>query len=251
MDPVQLINLLILLIAALVLVFLGRYVWAQFTGAQGEPLRWQEQKKDGRVPEALLLTESQYPDKVRFYNIWFQVNRILEEGISGHFAELGVYKGETARLLHHAAPERALYLFDTFSGFPPSDLEGESGEAATYTPQHFADTSVEKVLHFIGASRNVIIRQGYFPDTALGLEDEIFSLVSMDADLYAPTIAGLRFFYPRLAPGGVILIHDHDQRWLGILKAVREFSANIPETFIAIPDTHSTVMLVKNRMLKS
>lgn len=247
MDPVQLINVLSLLIAALALVFLVRYVWISFNRDSGEPLRWQQQKKEGRVPEALILTESQYPDKVRFYNIWFQISRILEEDIPGHLAEIGVYKGDTARLLHHAAPDRKLLLFDTFSGFPSRDLEGETGEAATYTPRHFADTSVEKVLANIGASRNVFVHQGYFPDTAIGLENETFALVSMDADLYAPTIAGLRFFYPRLAPGGVIFIHDHDDRWPGIQKAVREYSALIPETFIPIPDMHSTVMLVKNR----
>ncbi|HRY99744.1 MAG TPA: TylF/MycF/NovP-related O-methyltransferase [Bacteroidales bacterium] len=247
MDPVQFINLISLIIAGLALVFLARYLWTSFFGGADKPLRWQQDKQAGKVPQAVLLTEGQYPDKVRFYNFWFQLSRILDENIPGSLAELGVYKGETARLLHHAAPDRLLYLFDTFSGFPATDLQGERGEAATYTPRHFADTSVEKVLRTIGASRNLVVRQGYFPETAAGLEDERFALVSMDADLYKPTLAGLHFFYPRLSPGGVLLIHDHDARWPGILQAVQEFSAGIPESFIPIPDMHSTMMLVKNR----
>ena len=250
MSPAQLINILALLIALIALAFLARYVWTSFTGGAYLPLRWQQQTKEGKVPEALILTESQYPDKVRFFNIWFQLSRILENNIPGDLAELGVYKGETARMLHHAAPDRRLFLFDTFSGFPASDLEGESGEAALYTTKNFADTSVEKVMRTIGATRNVFIRQGYFPETTQGLEGETFALVSMDADLYKPTIEGLNFFYPRLSPGGVILIHDHDARWPGILRAVEEFSERIPETFIPIPDMHSTVMLVKDRMVR-
>ena len=60
-------------------------------------------------------------------NIWIQIKRIQRKGIPGSFAELGVYKGETARMIHLCAPERSLHLFDTFDGFPPGDLREETG----------------------------------------------------------------------------------------------------------------------------
>ena len=241
------VRLLALGIAGLALAFLARYIWSAFSGRDYLPLAWKQQCKAGLVPEGVKLLEAAFPDKVRFFNLWFQIHRLQLENIPGAFAELGVYKGETAQLLHLAAPQRPLYLFDTFQGFPEKDLEGESGEAADYTPEHFADTSVEKVLARIGKSERIFIRKGYFPDTTRGLEDQHFALVNLDADLYKPTLAGLEFFYPRLTPGGVILVHDHDARWPGLMQAVREFSGNIPEVFIPLPDMSSTVMLVKNR----
>jgi hypothetical protein len=48
---------------------------------------------------------------------------LIDRKVPGAFAELGVYKGLTARLIHHYAPERTLHLFDTFEGFTKrSDL---------------------------------------------------------------------------------------------------------------------------------
>lgn len=243
-----LVNILALVVAGLAIAFLARYIWTTFSGRDYQPLKWKQQLKDGRIPPSLKLLEGEYPDKVRFFNLWFQVSRLEEEKIAGAFAELGVYKGESARILRHAAPSRELYLFDTFEGFPAEDLEGEIGEAAKYTTDNFADTEVSKVVEKIGKNEKLHIRQGYFPDTAKGLEDKLFALVNIDADLYKPTREGLEFFYPRLAPGGVILVHDHDERWPGLIKAVREFSEGIPEVFIPIPDMSSTVMLIRNRI---
>jgi len=49
--------------------------------------------------------------------------RLIEhEGIPGSLAELGVYRGTTAKLLHALFPGRTLWLFDTFEGFDPRDL---------------------------------------------------------------------------------------------------------------------------------
>jgi O-methyltransferase len=241
------VRLLALLIAGLALALLARYIWSAFSGRDYLPLAWKQQCKAGLVPEGVKLLEAAFPDKVRFFNLWFQIHRLEQENIPGCFAELGVYKGETAQLLHLAAPQRQLYLFDTFEGFPAADLEGERGEAAEYTTKHFEDTSVEQVLKRTGKSPHIHIRKGYFPDTTIGLENLRFALVNLDADLYKPTLAGLHFFYPRLSPGGVILVHDHDERWPGLMQAVREFGQQVPEVFIPLPDMSSTVMLVRNR----
>ncbi|HDO27370.1 MAG TPA: hypothetical protein ENH02_04560, partial [Bacteroidetes bacterium] len=56
-------------------------------------------------------------------------------------------------------------------------------------------------------------------------------------------IAGLEFFYPRLAPGGIIIIHDYNPDWPGIMKAVDDFAATIPEPLIVMPDQDSSVMV--------
>jgi hypothetical protein len=40
------------------------------------------------------------------------------------------------------------------------------------------------------------------------VENEKFSFVHSDVDLYASTRSVLEFFYPRMLPGGVILTHD-------------------------------------------
>lgn len=243
----QLYIFLIFVVAALLLGFIIRYILAGYSGDDYLPQQWKEQLRAGLIPEGVRLMEKDYPDKVRFFNLWFQLQRIGEMNIPGELAELGVYKGETARLIRHALPGRPLHLFDSFSGFPAQDLVGETGEASTYTPNHFADTSEAEVLKNIGTSHAVSLHKGYFPATTAGLEDTRFSFINIDTDLYQPTIAGLHFFYPRLNPGGVIVIHDHNQLWPGVMRAVREFQEHIPETFIQVPDMSSSVMIIRNR----
>lgn len=240
----QLINLGLILI---VLVFFSRYVWDLMFGISYSPVDWENARKTGRISKKLIHLQKHYSDKVRFFNWWFQVERLNRDGVAGCFAELGVYKGESAAVLHHMDPNRKFHLFDTFKGLPPADLAHETGEAATYTPDRFADTHVDEVLMRISGNANIFIHPGYFPDTAAPVRDEKFALVNLDADLYQPTLAALQFFYPRLSPGGVIFIHDHNHKWEGIQKAVNEFTSNIPETPILAPDIDGTCMIVKNR----
>ena len=240
-----LLNFFIILI---VLIFLVKYLWDIFFGENYEPPAWEHARKEGRISRELLKASRNYPDKIRFYNFWLQVERILKDKVKGDFAELGVYKGDSARLLHLMAPDRDFHLFDTFEGFTGKDLQPETGKAATYSTKNFADTSLNKVLKNIGGNPEKLkMHAGYFPQSAGGLEETTFALVNMDADLFNPTKAGLEFFYPRLSPGGVIFIHDYNEKWEGLMKAVDEFAATIPEKLILVPDLDSTVMVVKNK----
>jgi O-methyltransferase len=227
------------------MALLIKYIWDIFSGRNFLPEDWKNEVKKGKVSGMLRRIAFSYPDKVRFYSWWLQVERLKRDHIQGSFAELGVYRGDSARIIHQMDPSRKFHLFDTFSGFTGKDLVMETGEAATYPVSSFADTYVKKVIERIAGNENIIPHPGYFPDTAKELENERFALVNMDADLYNPTKAGLEFFYPHLAPGGVIFIHDYNHKWDGILKAVNEFTIMISEMPVLIPDKEGTVLIVK------
>ena len=222
-------------------------MWDVFFDRNYQPAGWQQAIHEGRISRRLQQLERNYPDKVRFFNWWFQVERLHKANVPGDFAELGVYKGESVRIIHHMDPSRNFHLFDTFEGFEATDLQVEKGEAATYTSENFADTSVTRVLHFLRASDRFIVHKGYFPDTTAGFTSERFALVNIDADLYNPTKAGLEFFYPRLSPGGVLLIHDYNSKWEGVMKAVDDFIVSIPENPDILPDMDGTVMIIRNK----
>ena len=109
------------------------------------------------------------------------------------------------------------------------------------------DTSVELVLSNMAYRSNAIIRKGYFPETAIGLEDERFAFVSLDTDLYKPIMAGLEFFYPRMTGGGVIFVDDLGHPELpGVRKAVIEFCKKEKIGYISISDgTDTTAVIAK------
>jgi len=235
-----------ILIAALFLI-VYKYLEPYWSYKLYKPYKWEEAVKSKNVPEKLKSLERNYYDKIRFYSIWFQISRILKDNVEGDFVELGVHKGETAKLIYEMCGNRKLHLFDTFEGFSEKDLQYENVKGGNYSTHKFSDTDIETVKTYINGDERVIFHPGYFPTTAIGLEDKKFAFVHLDADLYLPTIEGLKFFYPRLSPGGVIIVHDYNHIWEGIKKAFDEFMPTVPESLIELPDWKGSAMIVKNK----
>jgi len=244
-DTIQLISIVLVL----VFLFLAFKVFeSKWSYKISKPYKWEEAVKKGLVSDELKSIERTYRDKVRFYNFWFQIERLKRSNIPGAFAELGVYKGETANMIHRMDGARTLYLFDTFEGFSEKDLKNETSKDEKYSTSNFSDTSVNAGQELFNEWNNVFFYQGYFPETTKDVTEEKYALVHLDADLYQPTLAALNYFYPKLSPGGVIIIHDYNHTWDGIKKAVDEFVVSIPESLIEINDWQGSVMIVKNRI---
>jgi len=181
-------------------------------------------------------------DLIRLLFLITTVEELKKSNIPGSLAEVGVYRGNSAKIFHLLCPERNLYLFDTFSGFDQRDCESENAISGG-----FCNTSVEQVREFIGTSDNVHYFQGYFPETTSQLEScTRFALVHIDVDLYQPTKASLEYFYDKLEPGGFLILHDYgNPRWPGVLRAAQEFFADKPEKPIRIPDKSGSSIIRK------
>ena len=169
-------------------------------------------------------------------------------GVPGDAAELGVYRGGFARCINALLPERQLWLFDSFSGF---DEEEARHQAAGLVEAHRL-TDGEKVLSLLPRPERAVIRKGFFPETAAGLEKLRFALVSLDADLEASTLEGLRWFWPRLSPGGALLLHDWaNPRLPGVARALERYEAELGKALPGVPlcDVCGTLVLTKPRDL--
>lgn len=176
-------------------------------------------------------------------------HRLEQWNVPGALAELGTYKGDFAWQMNQRFPARDLYLFDTFCGFDKHDIHTEHQLYESKASAHdFSDTQVQEVLNRMPYPQHVMVRQGFFPDTAVGLENVKYALVSLDADLFAPTLAGLRYFYPRLSPGGAILLHDYNSaQFPGAKGAVEVFEKEWgPLTLLPLCDLHGTAVILKS-----
>jgi O-methyltransferase len=238
---------LISLVLVLILLFLGfKVLELKWSYRISKPHKWDEAFKNNEVSDNLIKLERTYRDKVRFYTFWLQIERLKNEKISGAFAELGVYKGETANMIHEIDPNRSLHLFDTFEGFDQQDLQLEKSPDIKYNTSNFSDTTLEEVKEYIAGNENIHFHAGYFPESAIGLKENQYAFVHLDADLYKPTIDALNYFYPKMSAGGVIIIHDYNHTWKGIRKAIDEFLPTISEALVEIADWQGSVMIVKN-----
>lgn len=237
-------TLLILFIGGQVLLMVFKAQAKHQSYTNSKPFVWMWQRQNQLLNPALQALEMPYGDKVRLYNLWLQIERLKREKIEGSFAELGVYKGETARLIHTMDPSRTFHLFDTFTGFEESDLKQEIDHKKY---PHFSDTSSESIQRFMKGHHNVVFHVGNISDTLTHLPEQTFALVHLDMDLYGPTLKACQYFYPRLAEGGILLVHDYNHHnWPGIRRALDEFRQTIPENLIEVPDMQGSVMIIKN-----
>ena len=163
------------------------------------------------------------------------------EQVPGAAAELGVFKGGFARCINLLMPERTLYLFDTFTGF---DRQEAAGFGEGFVSAH-RNTAMDRVLAVLPHPERAVFRPGLFPASADGLEAR-FALVSLDVDLEESTLAGLKWFLPRMSPGGYLLLHDYNSpRLPGVKAALRRCEAELNLRLHAVPlcDVNGTLVL--------
>lgn len=185
-------------------------------------------------------------DNTRKDIIVLLLRAIIVNKISGNIAELGVYKGNTAKLIHHYIPERDFYLFDTFVGFTDKSIHQENHRTGIeIKADHFSDTNIRKVIENIQPNKNVHIFEGFFPENLPDNFNNLrFAFVHLDADLYEPTKDGLELFYPRMSKNGIIMVHDYNA-WPGARNATDDFLKGKSEIAIPLPDKSGSAIIIK------
>lgn len=175
--------------------------------------------------------ESSYylSDYTRYRTFELAADEILSGNIKGAVAEIGVYRGDFAKLINLKFPNRKIYLFDTFEGFDKNEYDKElkKGYVDSAAKNNFDNISIEYVINRMPHKDNCIIKKGYFPDSAIGLENEKFAFVSIDVDLETSIYNSLDFFYPRLSEGGYLFIHEYNHSYFtGVKSAVKKYEDN-------------------------
>lgn len=174
--------------------------------------------------------------------------RVQELGVPGSVAELGCYRGDLSWQLNALLPDRKLYLFDTFRGLDPRDLKEEESHAPgnrLARVGRFADAKADEVKLRMPDPEQVTVCEGWFPATAEPLEEVRFALVVLDAGLYAPTLSGLKFFFPRMSQGGMILLCGlNDPNSPGVSAAVQDLERQYGALLMApVGDTKGTAVI--------
>jgi len=142
----------------------------------------------------------------------------MTSDVEGDFAEIGVFKGSTSKMMRLVFPERKLHCYDTFCGIAGADAsvdQHKNGEFAVPL----------SVVKSIVGEDNVEYHVGEFPKSYLSEDKKPkFSFVHVDLDTYAGTKAALDYIFPSLPVGGTILFDDY--RWpscTGVEKAIIEW----------------------------
>jgi O-methyltransferase len=156
----------------------------------------------------------------------------LANVVPGDTAECGGWTGASSWFIcrHFAGTGRHHHVFDSFEGLSePTPVDGNYWRSGDYKTSE--DTVRETLDGF-----DVILHPGWIPERFVEVEDRSFSFVHIDVDLHEPTRDSIAFFYPRISPGGLLLLDDYGfQSCPGAMKAVDEFMADKPEPVVHVP----------------
>ena len=179
----------------------------------------------------------------RIYSLMQAVRYIEAHRIEGDIVECGVWRGGSMmaaalELQELGRTGRDLWLFDTFTGLPePGEQDvdfrgvdardtyqgyapvGEDGSQWCYAPR-------EEVSHAMTSTgypmNRVHLVEGKVEDTLPEQAPDQIALLRLDTDWYESTRHELEHLYPRLQPGGVLIIDDYGH-WKGARQAVDEY----------------------------
>lgn len=155
----------------------------------------------------------------RMGNLRELCERVIVEGIPGDFIETGVWRGGACILMRavleaHGVRDRCVWVADSFAGLPPADPQRFPAETVQGW-EHFRELAVD--LETVRANfrlyglldGQVRFLPGWFKDTLPSAPIERLAIARLDGDMYESTWQALEALYPRLVPGGFLIVDDY------------------------------------------
>lgn len=196
------------------------------------------------------------------------VRYVVHNRIPGAIVECGVWRGGSMMaaaltLLQLGEPGRQLYLFDTFEGMTPpgpldrfrdgapaSDVYERENKGSAWCRSPLEE--VRAVLQTTGyMERNIHYVKGRVEDTLPDGGPESIAILRLDTDWYKSTLHELVSLYPRLAPGGVLIIDDYGF-WQGARRAVDEYFESLnPRPLLTRVDDSARLAVVPGLAAKA
>ncbi len=154
----------------------------------------------------------------RLDNLQSCYETVRRDGIAGDLIETGVWRGGAtifmrALLEIYGDRDRTVWVADSFRGLPEPDAEHYPADAGDihHTVGILAVPRAEVERNFAAyglLDDQVRFVEGWFRDTLPAIPAERFAIVRLDGDMYESTMQALETLYPRLSPGGFLIVDD-------------------------------------------
>ncbi|PXX58043.1 O-methyltransferase/demethyldecarbamoylnovobiocin O-methyltransferase/8-demethyl-8-(2,3-dimethoxy-alpha-L-rhamnosyl)tetracenomycin-C 4'-O-methyltransferase [Nocardia tenerifensis] len=158
--------------------------------------------------------------RTRLDNVHECLDRVVADGVPGDFIETGVWRGGTCIFVRgyfeaNDIRDRRVWLADSFEGLP--EVTGESHQfdqdIKLHTHNDVLAVSLAEVRRNFERygllDEQVEFLPGFFEDTLPQAPIEQLAVLRLDGDLYQSTLDALTNLYPKLAPGGFVIVDDY------------------------------------------
>ena len=178
----------------------------------------------------------------RMHALYGAVRHVAGTGVPGDFVECGVWRGGSSMLIARTLlglgeSGRRIHLFDTFAGMTrPAEVDRRSRDGAEMISrwEHFERdghnewtyASLDEVRANLTATgypeADLVFVEGTVETTLPDAAPKAIALLRLDTDWYESTYHELLHLYPRLSPGGVLILDDYGS-FDGARKAVDQY----------------------------
>jgi predicted O-methyltransferase YrrM len=198
----------------------------------------------------------------RIASVILATKHVVHHQIPGAIVECGVWRGGSTMAAALALQElgennREIHLYDTFEGMPEATaqdvaINGEPAEQLLAREPRgtgiWCYAGLEDVQRNLRATRYPETRvhyiRGKVEETIPNHLPEAIALLRLDTDWYSSTRHELLHLYPRLQPGGIMIIDDYGH-WQGARKAVDEYLEALAEPIYLHRVDYTARLLVK------
>lgn len=156
----------------------------------------------------------------RLDNLQQCIMATLDSNVPGDLIETGVWRGGStifmrAVLRVRGITDRVVWVADSFQGLPKPDTERYPADAGD---EHWTNpglgVSLEEVRANFAKYRllddQVRFLPGWFRDTLPSAPVDQLAVLRLDGDMYESTKVALDALYPKLSPGGFLIVDDYN-----------------------------------------
>ncbi len=154
----------------------------------------------------------------RMDNLIHCVSTVIEDGVDGDLIETGVWRGGACIMMRgvlkaHGDTSRSVWVADSFEGLPkPNSAKYAADAGDTHFEWSGLQVGVEQVKHNFRRygllDDQVKFLVGWFKDTLPDAPIDKLAVARLDGDMYESTIQAIEVLYPKLQPGGFLIVDD-------------------------------------------
>jgi O-methyltransferase len=155
-----------------------------------------------------------------------ELEKVLQKQVPGSVVEFGCYVGTTSlflqRLLVSVAPERTLYVYDSFQGLPEKTANDQSPAGEQFQAGKLYASKQTFIKNFKKAGLPLpIIHKGWFEDIQMQHIPERIAFAFLDGDYFQSIHSSLGLIEGKLSPGSIVIVDDYQSEALpGAKKAL-------------------------------
>src|SRR6266511_1964185 len=147
------------------------------------------------------------------------VETVLRENVPGDLIETGVWRGGACIFMRgvlaaYLDTQRTVWAADSFQGLPPPNADAyPADQGDVHWRQNELVVSLEEVKanfeRYGLLDDRVRFLVGWFRDTLPAAPIDRLAVLRLDGDMYESTIVALEALYPKVSPGGFVIIDDY------------------------------------------